>query len=73
MKTAFPKPGATRKAVQPLRIYRDGREVIRTSTRIGRQLYELRKRIMWERQGRYVWLADQQEVFEEADAKTCSI
>ena len=52
IKTAFPKPSATRKAVQPLRTYRDGREVIRTSTRAGRELYELRKRIMWERQGR---------------------
>jgi hypothetical protein len=52
MKTAFPKPGATRKVVQPVRTYRDGREVIRTSTRAGRALYELRKRIMRERQCR---------------------
>jgi hypothetical protein len=49
---AFPKPSATSKAVQPLRTYRDGREVTRTSTRAGRELYGLRKRIMWERQGR---------------------
>jgi hypothetical protein len=49
---AFPKPGKARKPVEPVRTYRDGREVIRTSTRAGRELYELRKRIMWERQGR---------------------
>jgi hypothetical protein len=49
---AFPKPGGTRKYVAPVRTYRDGREVIRTSTRAGRELYQLRLRIMWERQGR---------------------
>jgi hypothetical protein len=47
----FPKPGSTRKSIAPLRIYRDGREVIRTSTRVGRALYKSRTRIMWERQG----------------------
>jgi hypothetical protein len=48
---AFPKPGKARKPVGPVRTYRDGREVIRTSTRAGRELYKLRTRIMWERQG----------------------
>jgi ERF superfamily len=48
---AFPKPGRSRKPVEPVRTYRDGREVIRTSTRAGRELYKLRTRIMWERQG----------------------
>ena len=52
MKPTFPKPGAARKPVEPVHIYRDGREVIRTSTRAGRELYRLRLRIMWERQGR---------------------
>ena len=49
---AFPKPGKTRKHVGHVRTYRDGREVIKTSTRAGRELYRLRLRIMWERQGR---------------------
>jgi hypothetical protein len=49
---AFPKPGRTRKRVGHVRTYRDGREVIRTSTRAGRELYQLRLRIMWERQDR---------------------
>jgi hypothetical protein len=48
---AFPKPGKAHKPVEPVRTYRDGREVIRTSTRAGRELYKLRTRIMWERQG----------------------
>jgi hypothetical protein len=47
---AFPKPGIMRKHISPIRSYRDGREVVRTSTRAGRQLYRLRLRIMWERQ-----------------------
>jgi hypothetical protein len=51
MKPAFPKPGATRKPVEPVHTYRDGREVIRTSTQAGRALYARRTRIMWERQG----------------------
>jgi hypothetical protein len=49
---AFPKPGIARKPVEPVRTYRDGREIIQTSTRAGRELYKLRTRIMWERQGR---------------------
>jgi hypothetical protein len=49
---AFPKPDRTPKHVAPVHTYRDGREVIRTSTRAGRELYQLRVRIMWERQGR---------------------
>ena len=73
MKTAFPKPGATRKAVQPVRTYRDGREVIRTSTRVGRELYELRKRIMWERQGRMCGLQISKKCLKKLTAKTCSI
>jgi hypothetical protein len=48
---AFPKPGIASKPVAPVRTYRDGREVIRTSTRAGRALYKLRTRSMWERQG----------------------
>lgn len=48
---AFPKPGIKPRRVEPVRTYRDGREVIRTSTRAGRTLYKLRTRIMWERQG----------------------
>src|ERR1700722_17630063 len=46
---AFPKPGGTRKHA-PIRTYRDGREVVRTSTRAGLQLYRSRLRVMWERQ-----------------------
>jgi hypothetical protein len=49
---AFPKPGSANKYVGTVRTYRDGREVITTSTRAGRELYRLRLRIMWERQGR---------------------
>ena len=51
-KPAFPKPSSANKYVGPVRTYRDGREVITTSTRAGRELYRLRLRIMWERQGR---------------------
>jgi hypothetical protein len=49
---AFPKPGSANNYVGTVRTYRDGREVITTSTRAGRELYRLRLRIMWERQGR---------------------
>jgi hypothetical protein len=49
---AFPKPGKTHKHVGHVRTFRDGREVIKTSTRAGRELYRLRLRMMWERQGR---------------------
>jgi hypothetical protein len=49
-KPAFPKPGMERKRVEPVRTCRDGREIIRTSTRAGRELYRLRTQTMWERQ-----------------------
>ena len=58
---AFPKPGRTRNPTTAVRTFSDGREVIRTSTRPGRELYRLRLRIMWERQGRMCGLQISQQ------------
>lgn len=47
----FPKPGQVKKVRPTVRVFRDGREVC-SDTKAGWDEYNLRKRIMWERQGR---------------------
>lgn len=52
MNIAFPKPSQVRKPQEAVKVFRDGREVCRMMTKIGRDEYSNRVRRMWERQGR---------------------
>jgi hypothetical protein len=49
---AFPKPSQVKKKPEAVKVFRDGREVCNQLTRAGRDEYERRKRVMWERQGK---------------------
>lgn len=49
---AFPKPSQVKKKPDPVRIFRDGREVCNMLTTAGRNEYFRRIRVMWERQGK---------------------
>lgn len=46
--TMFPKPG--KKAVAPIKVFRGDREVCNRHTKAGRDEYDRRKRVMFERQ-----------------------
>jgi len=48
----FPKPGDIKNEPVHVRIMKDGREICNQMTKAGRDEYERRKRVMWERQGR---------------------
>jgi hypothetical protein len=49
---AFPKPSQIRKTPEAVKTFRDGREVCNLLCKAGRDEYERRKRVMWERQAR---------------------
>lgn len=46
----FPKPSQIKKAPEAVRVFRDNREVCNLLCKSGRDEYERRKRLMWERQ-----------------------
>jgi HNH endonuclease len=48
----FPKPKDVKKPPVVVRVFRDGREKINQLCKAGRDLYQERKRIAWEGQGR---------------------
>lgn len=52
MNLAFPKPKDIKKKPEAVRVFRDGREKINQLCKEGRDLYQERKRIAWEKQGR---------------------
>jgi hypothetical protein len=49
---AFPKPKDMKKEIEPIKVFRSGREVCNQLTKAGRDEYHSRVRTMWERQGR---------------------
>ena len=49
MPLAFPKPGKVQKPA--VKVFADGREVCNMLTKAGRDEYERRKTLMWQRQG----------------------
>jgi len=49
---AFPKPGQIKKPKPAVRIFRDGREWCNMNTKAGRDEYDRRRRVMWERQNK---------------------
>ena len=49
---AFPKPSQVKKPVEVEHVFRDGRTKINQLCKAGRDLYQKRKRIAWEKQGR---------------------
>jgi 5-methylcytosine-specific restriction endonuclease McrA len=50
MNLAFPKPKDVRKPPVAVKVFRDGREVCQQLTKGGRDEYERRKRVAWEKQ-----------------------
>jgi hypothetical protein len=54
---AFPKPCQTRKKPPAVRTLKDGKEQCNLLCKEGRDEYERRKRVMWERQERVCCLA----------------
>lgn len=63
---AFPKPCQIRKVPEAVRVLRDGREVCNLLTKAGRDEYERRKRVMWERQGKRCFLCGERLAWGEA-------
>ncbi len=49
---AFPKPGQMKKLREPIKVFKDGREICNQLTRAGRDEYQRRKLVMWDRQGK---------------------
>ena len=49
---AFPKPSQIKVAPVAVRVFRDGREVCNLLCKAGRDEYQRRKRVAWERQGK---------------------
>jgi len=56
---AFPKPSQVKKIKPAVRVFRDGREVCDLTIKAGRDEYEHRKWLMWDRQARKCCLCGQ--------------
>lgn len=53
---ANPKPSQVRKKPEAVKVMRDGREICNQLCKEGRDEYERRKRVMWERQEKKCFL-----------------